>query len=85
MDAGGGAGPPPPAVVDPVEVARQGEQALKSRLSALSLDQLKGIVADYGMDPGKLVMKWKSAERVIDRIVEISMARAQKGNVFRPE
>jgi hypothetical protein len=37
------------------------------------------------MDPGKLVIKWKKAERIIDRIVEISMARAQKGDAFRSE
>jgi len=47
------------------------------------LEQLKDIVADYGMDPGKLVMKWKSSDKVIDRIVEISLARAQKGDAFR--
>jgi hypothetical protein len=34
------------------------------------------------MDPGKLVMKWKTPERIIDRIVEFSLARAVKGDVF---
>jgi hydroxymethylpyrimidine/phosphomethylpyrimidine kinase len=48
-----------PAVLDPVAVARQGEPVLRERLAALSFEQLRDIVADYGMDPGKLVMKWK--------------------------
>ena len=75
----------PPAVLDPVAIAREGEEVLRSRLHTLSLDELRDIVADYGMDPGKLVMKWKSPERVVDRIVEISLSRAQKGDAFRAD
>jgi hypothetical protein len=73
----------PPPVLDPVEVARTGEDALRTRLAALSIEQLKDIVAEFGMDPGKLVIKWKGADRIIDRIVEVSMSRAQKGDAFR--
>lgn len=75
----------PKAVLDPVEVARMGEQPLRARLMEFTLDQLKDIVADYGMDPGKLVMKWKAADKIIDRIVEISLSRAQKGDAFRSD
>ena len=72
-----------PAVLDPVEVARDGEDILRSHLGKLELNQLLDIVAQYGMDPGKLVMKWKTPDRVIDRIVEISLSRATKGDAFR--
>jgi hypothetical protein len=75
----------PPPVLDPVEVARSGENELRARLAGLSIDQLKDIVAEFGMDPGKLVVKWKTADRIIDRIVEISIPRAQKGDAFRSE
>jgi hypothetical protein len=71
-----------PAILDPIDTARQGEQVLRQRLAALSLDQLKDVIADYGMDSGKLVMKWKTPERIINRIVEFSLARAVKGDVF---
>lgn len=71
-----------PAVLDPVELARQGEPALRARLGELNIEQLKDIVADYGMDPGKLVLKWKTSERIIDRIVEASLGRARKGEGF---
>lgn len=75
-----------PAPFDPVAVLREhGDQELRSCLSALDLEQLKDIVAQYGMDPGKLVMKWKTQERVADRIVELSTKRAQKGDAFREE
>jgi len=67
------------AILDPVELARKGEPALRTRLSELSLEQLKDVVADYGMDSGKLVLKWKTPQRVIDRIVEVSVGRAKKG------
>lgn len=73
----------PPAILDPVALALKGEEALRSGLSPLTLDQLKDIVADYGMDREKLVMKWKTPSRVIDKIVEISISRAHKGEAFR--
>ena len=72
-----------PAALDPVQVVRDGEPALRIALEKLSLEQLRDIVAEYGMDPGRLVMKWNTSERVIDRIVEMSIARAHKGSAFR--
>ena len=74
-----------PAVFDPVELAKKGEDALRTELATLNLEQLRDIVAQYGMDPGKLVMKWKDTQRVIDRIVELALARATKGDAFRGE
>jgi hypothetical protein len=73
----------PPAALDPIQVVREGEIALRAALESLSLDQLRDIVAEYGMDPTRLVMKWVDAPRVIDRIVELSTARARKGDAFR--
>lgn len=71
-----------PAVLDPVELARQGESVLRTRLRELTVEQLKDVVADYGMDPGKLVLKWKTPERIIERIIEVSIGRAKKGEGF---
>ncbi len=72
-----------PAVLDPVALAAEGEDGLRSQLARLNLDQLKDIVAEYGMDPKKLVMRWKRPERVINVIVESSLGRARKGDAFR--
>ena len=74
-----------PAVLDPIELARSGENRLRLQLESLDLQRLLDIVAQYGMDPGKLVMKWKDRERVIDRIVEVAKSRATKGDVFRSD
>lgn len=72
-----------PAVLDPVAVVRDGENALRSRLASLDLERLRDIVAEHGMDQGRLVMRWKTPARVIDKIVEISIGRARKGDAFR--
>lgn len=71
-----------PALIDPVQVVRQGEDVLRERLQEFNLEQLKDIVADYGMDPAKLVLKWKDPQRIIDRIVDLSAGRARKGESF---
>jgi hypothetical protein len=73
-----------PAVLDPVQLARDGELSLRAALAKLDIEQLRDVVADYGMDPGKLVMKWRDADRIVDRIVEVARGRAQKGSAFRP-
>ena len=72
-----------PPQFDPVLVLKEGEELLRERLAALDIKRLRDIVAGYGMDPGKLVMKWKSQERVIDHIVEVARTRAKKGEAFR--
>jgi len=70
----------PPAAFDPVQKVRDGEIVLRDALKNLSLDQLRDIVAEYGMD--KRAMRWVKPERVIDLIVEMSIARASKGDTF---
>lgn len=72
-----------PAVLDPVQLARQGEDMLRAALGKLDIEQLRDVVADYGMDTGKLVIKWRTPDRIIDRIVEVSRQRAHKGSAFR--
>lgn len=71
------------AVLDPVALYSEGEGLLREKLGALNLEQLRDIVAECGMDPGKLVMKWKTEQRVIDHIVEVASTRAKKGEAFR--
>jgi hypothetical protein len=74
-----------PAALDPIEVVASGVEVLRSRLAPLNIEQLQDIVAEYGMDPGKVVAKWRTPDRIIDRIVEIASVRAQKGDAFRRE
>ena len=73
----------PAAALDPVQLARQGEAVLRAALGKLDIEQLRDVVAEYGMDTGKLVIKWRTPDRIIDRIVEVSRQRAHKGSAFR--
>ena len=72
-----------PAELDPIEVVQEGEQVLRDQLSHLTVEQLKDIVADHGMDPSKLVMKWRTRARIVDHIVEMANSRSRKGDAFR--
>jgi hypothetical protein len=56
---------------------------LRTALGKLDIEQLRDVVAEYGMDTGKLVIKWRTADRIIDRIVEVARQRAHKGSAFR--
>lgn len=69
---------------DPFTVrAEGGEKLLREQLTNLSLDQLRDIVAEHGMDNDRLAMKWKDPQRVIDRIIERVNSRSEKGSAFR--
>jgi hypothetical protein len=73
-----------PAVLDPFKVlAEGGEVTLNRRLESLALEQLRDIVAQFGMDPRRLAMKWKDAERVRKHIADTTAQRARKGDAFR--
>ncbi len=71
-------------VFDPFVIHRQdGPEVLRQRLGELSVEQLKDIIAEHGMDRDKLAMKWKTPDRLIERITMTVSSRAQKGDVFR--
>ena len=73
-----------PGVVDPFAVfADGGEEGVRRSLSQLSIEQLKDVVAEHGMDRSKLAMKWKTSDRFIDLILETVATRSRKGDAFR--
>ncbi len=72
-----------PAVLDPIELVQESEQVLREQLTLLTVEQLKDIVADHGMDPSRLVMKWRIRDRIVNHIVEMANSRSRKGDAFR--
>lgn len=75
-----------PAVLDPFAIMQEkGEVLLREALRQLDLEQLRDIVAEYGMDPSKLAMKWKAADRVIELVVSTAALRLTKGDAFRED
>jgi hypothetical protein len=73
-----------PAQLDPFKIlADTGESGLRTRLESLDLEELRDIVAQFGMDPRRLVMKWKDLIRVREHIVVTTAQRSRKGDAFR--
>lgn len=69
---------------DPFVVYRDADEAvLRTRLHELEVEQLKDIIAEHAMDYDKLAMRWRTPNRLQDRIVERVRARETKGDVFR--
>ena len=72
-----------PGPVNPFKLYESGEDELRRRLSELNVEQLKDIIAEHAMDRDKLAMKWKTPERLVERIVETVKSRVAKGEAFR--
>lgn len=73
-----------PPMIDALAIYQQeGEDRLRSALTALTVEQLKDVVAEHGMDTHKLAMKWRSRERLEHLIVTSIRERLAKGSVFR--
>jgi hypothetical protein len=72
-----------PGILDPFEVYRRDPGILRTQLQGLTVDQLKDIVAQHGMDRSRLAMKWKSKVRLLDLIVTMVEVRTKKGDAFR--
>lgn len=71
------------AVLDPIKHLQEGRDKLFNLLTELDIEQLKDIIAEYGMDQAKLVMKWKNKEKIIEHIIQLSEARLNKGKFFK--
>ena len=70
-------------VLDPYTLyTERGERELEKMLHELTVEQLKDIISEHGMDRDKLAMKWKTPDRLIERIIETVRARLTKGEVF---
>lgn len=73
-----------PGVLNPYEVLETGgPEGLRTALGKLDVERLKDIVAEHGMDPAKLAMKWKRADRLVAHIEAFVTARDRKGDAFR--
>lgn len=72
-----------PGPFDPMALHREHPEDLMRRLDELTVEELKDIVAENGMDRTKLAMKWKTKNRLIELIVSTVKSRSLKGDVFR--
>ena len=73
-----------PGVLDPyVVLTETGPAGLDAALKSLDVDQLKDIIAEHGMDPAKLAMKWRKSDRLVEHIMSFVASRDRKGDAFR--
>lgn len=72
-----------PGSFDPMAVYREQPDNLLRRLGGLSVEELKDIIAEHGMDRTKLARKWKEKDRLIELILNAVKSRSQKGDAFR--
>lgn len=72
-----------PGRFDPMALHRQHPEELPRRLDELTVEELKDIIAENGMDRTKLAMKWKRKDRLTQLIISTVKSRSQTGDVFR--
>ena len=69
--------------IDPFEILRAGgEVALRERLEALDVRELKLIITRHSLDTTRSAQKWRDKQRLVSFIVDRIDARAHKGDVF---
>jgi len=71
-----------PAKIDPFVLYEQSPDTLCEALTNLSPDELKDIIAAYGMDTAKLAMRWKNRDRLEKFILETTQRRSSIGEAF---
>lgn len=73
-----------PSPLDPYAVAAGGGvDELRHQLQHLDLEELKDVIAEYGMNYDGRAMSWHDHHRFVDRIVEKADFGATQGNAFR--
>lgn len=70
------------AKIDPFALYEQGNEALKTALEALDIEELKDVIAANGMDNARLAMKWKDRDRLINHIIDMTQRRSSRGDAF---
>ncbi len=72
-----------PALFNPFEVAQEGMEVLRERITALEVPQMKDIIRDYDLDPHGKVKSCRKPERFIDHILETVEARLKAGSGYK--
>jgi len=71
-----------PAKINPFILLEQGIEIFKAALETLSIEELKDVMAENGMDTAKLAMKWKDTNRLINHIIGTTQRRSSRGEIF---
>lgn len=73
-----------PSPLDPYATAASvGADGLRDQLMRLDIEQLKDVIAEYGMNYDGRAMSWRDHRRFVDRILEKTDFGATQGSAFR--
>lgn len=72
-----------PAVLNPFDMIPNDETKLVECLNGLTVEELKDIIAQFGLDPTNRSLQWRKKERLIQGILEATHRKVAKGNAFR--
>lgn len=73
-----------PSPLDPYEIAaRDGVEGLREELHRLDVEELKDVIAEYGMNHDSRAMGWTDHGRFVERILEKTGFGASQGSAFR--
>ena len=73
-----------PEKFSPVKVYQdQKEEGLRAILEKRSMKELRTIIRQNAMDPGKITKNWKKEGKLVEHILEMSRLRATQGDTFR--
>lgn len=73
-----------PSPLDPYAVAASdGVEGLREHLQPFDIEELKDVIAEYGMNHDGRAMSWKDRHRLVERILEKADFGATQGNAFR--
>lgn len=71
--------------LDPYTLFPSGVGVMQAALEALTVEQLKDVIAGFGMDSSRLALKWKDQARLVEHIVTTVRGRMEKGDAFRDQ
>lgn len=73
-----------PSTLDPYSIAASdGVEGLRQRLKLLDVEQLKDVIAEYGMNSDGRAMSWNDHHRFVERIIEKVDFGTTQGSAFR--
>ena len=71
-----------PSKINPIRLWEEGEERLQEKLAKLDLNELKDVVAEYGLDPKGSANRFRKREKLEELILEGAKRTATRGNAF---
>lgn len=71
-----------PAKINPIRLWEEGEEKLREEVAKLDVEELKDVIAEYGLDPKKSANRLKKREKLEELIFEGAKRTATRGDAF---